>query len=192
MPRSKPETTKLTFREVKKSNWSDFVDLFESPGCPSYCWCMAWRPLPGDRRVSTNAVRKKAIKRIVDDGTPIGILAFDGKHPVAWCSIAPRQTYLSRSLAGENYPDVPEEKVWSLVCFFVPRKSRHQGIMQQLLNAAVKIAGKHGARVVEAYPVDPDSPSYRFMGFVSKFDRAGFVETGRAGKRRHVMHKVLK
>jgi hypothetical protein len=62
---------------------------------------------------------------------------------------------------------------------------------EQLLNEAVKVAGKRGARVVEAYPVDPDSPSYRFMGFVSKFERAGFVETGRAGKRRHIMHLML-
>jgi GNAT superfamily N-acetyltransferase len=191
LPRSKQEATKLIFREVKKSNWSDFVDLFESPGCPSYCWCMAWRPLPGDRRVSTNVVRKKAMKHIVDSGTPIGILAYDGKKPIAWCSIAPRQTYLSRSLAGEDYPGVPEEKVWSLVCFFVSRKLRRLGIAKQLLNEAVKIAGKHGARVVEAYPVDLDSPSYRFMGFVSKFERAGFVETGRAGKRRHIMHLML-
>jgi GNAT superfamily N-acetyltransferase len=191
LPKTKEESTKLVFREVKKSNWSDFVDLFESPGCPSYCWCMAWRPLPGDRRLSTNADRKKAMKRIVDGGTPIGILAYDGKQPIAWCSIAPRQTYLSRSLAGEDYPGVPEEKVWSLVCFFVPRKLRRLGIAKQLLNEAVKIAGKHGARIVEAYPVDSDSPSYRFMGFVSKFERAGFIETGRAGKRRHIMHLKL-
>ena len=131
------------------------------------------------------------MKRIVDGGTPIGILAYDGTQPVAWCSIAPRETYLSRSLGREDYPGVPEEKVWSLVCFFVPRRLRRLGIMKQLLNEAVKVAGKRGARVVEAYPVDPDSPSYRFMGFVSKFERAGFVETGRAGKRRHIMHLML-
>ena len=63
--------------------------------------------------------------------------------------------------------------------------------MKQLLNEAIKMARKRGARVVEAYPVDPDSPSYRFMGFVSNFKKARFVETGRAGKRRHVMHLVL-
>ncbi len=179
----------MKFREVDENNWNDFVQLFEGKGCPSYCWCMAWRPLPGDRGVSTNMIRKKAMKRIVDSGTPIGILAYDGKKPIAWCSIAPRHTYLP--LGGEEYPDVPEDKVWSLVCFFVPRKLRGQGIMKQLLSEAIKIARKRGARVIEAYPVDPDSPSYRFMGFVSKFERAGFVETGRAGKRRHVMHLVL-
>ena len=49
-----------------------------------------------------------------------------------------------------------------------------------------------GATVLEAYPVDPDSPSYRFMGFVPSFAEAGFVETGRAGERRHVMQLTWK
>lgn len=181
--------SRLKFREVKKSNWADFAALFESPGCPSYCWCMAWRPLPGDRRTATNAIRKRTMKRLVDARTPVGILAFDGDDPVAWCSIAPRQTYLP--LGGEDYEGVTEDKVWSIVCFFVPRKLRRLGIMKQLLDEALKTARKRGARVVEAYPVDPDSPSYRFMGLVSKFERAGFTETGRAGKRRHIMHLIL-
>jgi GNAT superfamily N-acetyltransferase len=150
---------------------------------------MAWRPLPGDRRVATNAIRKKTIKRNVDAGTPVGILAYDGAEPVAWCSIAPRETYIP--LGGEDYEGVPEDKVWSIGCFFVPRKLRRLGIMKQLLGEALKTARKRGARVVEAYPVDPDSPSYRFMGFVSTFERAGFTETGRAGKRRHIMHLML-
>jgi hypothetical protein len=45
--------------------------------------------------------------------------------------------------------------------------------------------------VVEAYPVDADSPSYRFMGFVAPFEKAGFREVGRAGTRRHVMRRSL-
>jgi hypothetical protein len=43
----------------------------------------------------------------------------------------------------------------------------------------------------KAYPVDADSPSYRFMGFVPVFAEAGFAEVGREGKRRHVMRLKL-
>lgn len=39
----------------------------------------------------------------------------------------------------------------------------------------------------EAYPVDPDSPSYRFMGFVPTYEREGFHYAKDAGTRRHVM-----
>lgn len=176
----------LKFREVDENNWDDFVQLFESKGGPSYCWCMAWRPLSGDRQQATNAERKKAMQGVVKSGTPIGILAYDGNQPIGWCSIAPRETY--RPLNGDEYAGVEDGEVWSLVCFFVPRELRSAGIGKQLLGAAVKTARKHGAKIVEAYPVEPDSPSYRFMGFVSNFERAGFAETKRAGKRRHVMH----
>jgi hypothetical protein len=57
--------------------------------------------------------------------------------------------------------------------------------------AALRHARAHGATVVEAYPVDADSPSYRFMRFVPMFSEAGFVETGREGARRHVMQRRL-
>jgi hypothetical protein len=40
---------------------------------------------------------------------------------------------------------------------------------------------------VEAYPVDPGAPSYRFMGYTTTFKAAGFREVVRAGTRRHVM-----
>jgi GNAT superfamily N-acetyltransferase len=180
----------LKFREVDQTNWADFVKFFEGKGCPSYCWCMAWRPLPGDRAKASNTVRKNSMKRIVNAGTPVGILAYDGQSPVGWCSIAPRSSYTP--LGGEEYEGAPDHKVWSLVCFFVPRARRGEGIGKQLLAAAIKAARKHGARIVEAYPVDPDSPSYRFMGFVANFAQAGFTETKRAGKRRHVMHLRLR
>jgi hypothetical protein len=38
--------------------------------------------------------------------------------------------------------------------------------------------------VAEGCPVDPDSPSYRFMGFVPVFAEAGFQEVALAGSRR--------
>lgn len=176
----------MKFREVNKDTWDDFVQLFEGKGCPSYCWCMAWRPLPGDRAKAGNADRKKAMQRIVSAGTPVGILGYEDGTPVAWCSIAPRASY--RPLGGDEYESTAEDKVWSLVCFFVPRARRGEGIGKQLIEAAVKTARKRGARIVEAYPVDVDSPSYRFMGLVPNFEKAGFKETKRAGKRRHVMH----
>ena len=43
-----------------------------------------------------------------------------------------------------------------------------------MLRAAIDYARKRGATALEAYPVDPDSPSYRFMGFVPAFERLGF------------------
>ena len=62
---------------------------------------------------------------------------------------------------------------------------------RRLIAAAVEHARRMGAAVVEAYPVEPDSPSYRFMGLVGTFEAIGFIPVGRAGTRRHVMRLAL-
>lgn len=172
----------LRFAPVTASNWADFETLFESPGAPKYCWCMAWRPM-AERQSASNAERKQAIKSFVDAGTPVGLLAYLEAEPVGWCSLAPRASLRKLSLGQKN----GEDGVWSIVCFFVRRQHRGKGIAAALLEAAVEHAFASGAKTVEAYPVDPDSPSYRFMGFRDMFSARGFRETGMAGSRRHVM-----
>jgi GNAT superfamily N-acetyltransferase len=175
----------LVFRAVDRKTWPDFAALFESKGGPGYCWCMAWRPLATKLRNDVPA-RRAAMKALVDAGVPVGILAYHDGDPIGWCSIAPRETH--RPLGGI---DGGGEAIWSLACFFLKRDWRGSGHAAALLDAAVAYARQAGADLVEAYPVDPDSPSYRFMGFVDLFRRAGFTGVGRAGTRRHVMRLAL-
>jgi GNAT superfamily N-acetyltransferase len=148
---------------------------------------MAWRATPTERRAGSKR-RKGALKARVDAGTPVGIFGYREGEPVAWCSIAPRPTY--RALGGPG--DAEDPKVWSIVCFYVRRELRGNLFGPQLVAAAMRTAREHGAKVVEAYPVDPHSPSYRFMGFVPMFERAGFKEVGPAGSRRHVMRRATR
>jgi GNAT superfamily N-acetyltransferase len=183
MPKS--EIDRLVFHEVDADRWPDFEQLFESRGGPKNCWCMVWRATPKEK--TNKHARKAGMKRRVMEGVPVGILGYLGEEPVTWCSIAPRPTY--RRLGGPE--DDETENVWSLVCFFVARRLRGQGAMARLIAAAVKHARRRGATVVEAYPVDPESPSYRFMGFIPTFKAAGFVEVGSAGTRRSVMRLKL-
>ena len=174
---------KLTFKPVTRATKDDFVRLFESKGAPSYCWCMAWRAdldeakLPGPRR-------KPMMMKRIDERVPVGLLGYLEGEPIAWVAIAPKNTFRD----GLGGPEPKEgEMVWSLVCMFTLRKHRGEGRAHELIAAAVKQAKKRGATVVEAYPVDPDSPSYRFMGFVDAYRKAGFKPAGDAGTRRHVM-----
>ena len=176
--------TELVFREVSHENWLDFSNLFESRGGPKSCWCMVWRPTGSKCKGRDGASRRASMKSMVEAGVPVGILGYRNEIPVAWCSIAPRDTY--RDLGGLNDSETGE-KVWALVCFFIKREHRGRGVSKKLILAAVDHAALHGATIVEAYPVDPDSPSYRFMGFVETFRGAGFQQVRRVGQRRHVM-----
>ena len=176
----------VKFFEVDRSRWDDLERLFESKGGPSYCWCMVWRPMPKGSSHSDRHAKKEGLRQQVLQGTPVGILGYVEGEPIAWCSIAPRDSY--RKLGG---PDDQSRDVWSIVCFFVHRRFRAQGMTRRLITAAVDHAKKKGAKVVEAYPVDRDAPSYRFMGFVETFESMGFREIGRAGIRRHAMQLSL-
>jgi len=45
--------------------------------------------------------------------------------------------------------------------------------------------------MLEGYPVDPDSPNYRFGGYVPAFEQAGYALVGRKEERRHIVRKIL-
>ena len=139
---------------------------------------------------TTSTARKAAMNQRVAAGTPVGILGYLQGEPIAWCSVAPKATF---QRLGDVEGDAAEpDRVWSITCFFVPRQYRGLGVTAQLIKAAVAHAKAHGARVVEAYPVDPGSPSYRFMGFVPAFERQRFKEVGRVGTRRHIYQRHLR
>jgi GNAT superfamily N-acetyltransferase len=178
---------KLAFKPVTKARWDDFAALFEAPGGPKYCWCMAWRATPAEIKATGKASRKPLMHGRVEHGQTVGLLGYLDEEPVAWVSIAPRDTY--RDLGGPEAAD--GEQIWSLACMYVRRKLRGEGYGQQLIEAAIAYARKRGGTVLEAYPVDPTSPSYRFMGFVPAFERLGFEPAGTAGSRRHVMRLPL-
>ncbi|MBI5715668.1 MAG: GNAT family N-acetyltransferase [Chloroflexi bacterium] len=175
------EIDRIVFREVTADTWTDFERLFECRGSPKACWCMVWRATPEEAKHKDGASRKAAIAKRITSGTIVGLLGYLDEEPVVWCSVAPRSTY--RRLVDDGSSD---EGVWSIACFFVVRRLRRRGITQRIIAAAVNFAKSRGASIVEAYPVDPESPSYRFMGFIPTFEASGFQEVGRAGTRRHI------
>jgi GNAT superfamily N-acetyltransferase len=183
------DVSTIVFREVDADRWGDFERLFEGRGGPRYCWCMVYRASKEEAKRTDRVSRKAAMRRRIQDGVPVGLLGYLGDEPVAWCSVAPRSTF--RNLGGADRPEDARGEVWSITCFFVHRSLRGQGLTRQILEAAVAHARKRGATVVEGYPVEPDSPSYRFMGFIDTFKDAGFEEVGRAGTRKHVMRRLL-
>jgi ribosomal protein S18 acetylase RimI-like enzyme len=90
---------------------------------------------------------------------------------------------------------VDDRPVWSIVCFFVDRSHRGNGLAERMLRAAVDYARSCGARLVEAYPVDknePSHPDFMFFGAKSMFDRAGFREVARRTPNRPVVRRTLR
>jgi GNAT superfamily N-acetyltransferase len=179
----------LEFRPVTPERWPDLEALFEEHGAYGGCWCMWWRLKRSEFAKQIGQGNKEALKRIVEAGEVPGLLAYADGQPVAWCSVAPRETFpaLERSRTLKRVDDKP---VWAIVCFFVAKSARRKGVMLKLLRAAVEYARSHGARIVEGYPVEPArtlSGASGFTGIVSTFRQAGFVEVLRRSRTQPIM-----
>lgn len=147
---------------------------------------MVFRATQQEGRGTTGPVRHAQMCQRIEAGIPVGLIGYLNDRPSAWVSIAPRQTY--QRLNGP--PAEPGQNIWSLVCMFMQKKLRGQGRAYELIEAASMHAFSQGATIVEAYPVAPDAPSYRFMGFTTAFEKSGFIHCGMAGKQRHVMRRI--
>ena len=184
--------TNLTFRPVEASTWPAFERLFSSRGAPHYCWCLPYRATREEARRRDRAALKAGMAQRIQQGQPVGLLAFERDTPIGWCSIAPRPTFPRlKTSSVPGAADANDASIWSLTCFFVPRRLRGCGLATRLLRAAIDHAHEQGAAAVEAYPVDPESPSYRYGGLRPMFSAAGFREIGPLGKRRYVVRLDL-
>jgi len=184
----------LEFHPVTAEWWQDLETLFGERGACGGCWCMWWRLKRSQFDKQKGEGNKEALKRIVDSGEIPGLLAYAHAQPIAWCSVALRETYpaLERSRILKRIDDEP---VWSVVCFFVAKPFRRKGVTVELLRAAVKYAKKHGAMIIEGYPEEPKKTSmpevFAFTGLASAFRKAGFVEVLRRSETRPIMRYFI-
>lgn len=183
-------TPKLVARPLTPERWADFEKLFGKRGACGGCWCMWWRRSRSEFEKNKGAGNKRAMKRIVSGGEVPGLIGYHGNEPVAWCSVAPRETFVVLGRSRILKP-VDEQPVWSVVCFFVAREHRRSGLGVAMLREAVKYAGKHKARYVEGYPVEPRKDkvpdAFAWTGLAEQFQRAGFEEVARRSDTRPIM-----
>jgi GNAT superfamily N-acetyltransferase len=184
----------LDFHPVTPERWQDLEKLFGPRGAIGGCWCMWWRIKRAEFEKQQGDGNHETMCSIVDSGKVPGILAYSAGEPIAWCSIAPRGEFsvLDRSPVLKR---VDHQPVWSIVCFFMAKDYRHQGLSAIMLQAAVEYASQHGARIVEGYPIEPKKDRtpdiYAFTGMASTFKKLGFQEVARRSGSRPIMRYVI-
>ena len=186
---------RLEIVPLTPERWPDFVKLFGKRGACGGCWCMTPRLTRAEYERRKGDGNRRAMRRLVVSGRPPGVLAYAGDEPVGWCSIEPREAFsaLARSRILRPVDDRP---VWSIVCLFIDRRYRRQGVSVRLIRGAVDHARRHGARCVEAYPVeprqDPMPDVFAYTGTASAYDRAGFREVARRSATRPIMRRTVR
>jgi GNAT superfamily N-acetyltransferase len=182
---------------AREAPFADVEAVFGTRGDPATCWCQ-WYKLRGAefRAAAPAELRDRLAAQLAGPDPGPGLIAYDGATPVGWCAVEPRPALvrLPHSPVASATPDrdFADAGVWSVSCFVIPRAFRRRGVATALASAAVDVAHDHGARILEAYAVDPSArakppAAELFPGTVSMFAAAGFVEVARPKPHRVVM-----
>jgi GNAT superfamily N-acetyltransferase len=180
----------LVFKPVAMDEWADLQKLFGPNGADGGCWCMWWRIKRSEFDRNHGEPNRLAMEAIIRSGEVPGLLAYLKGEPIGWCSVAPREAFpvLDRSPVLKRVDNQP---VWSIVCFYVAHEYRRLGLTRLLIQAAIDYARSRGAKIIEAYPVDPETSivdrGEAFTGLINTFRKAGFKEAARRSKRRAVL-----
>lgn len=185
---------------IADAPWRDVQTVFGTRGDPSSCWCQYFKMDNSEWKTASRETCEPLLKKQVHDLDPApGVLAYLDGEPVGWCAVEPRTHYsrLNRMKVVAASPERADDaSVWAVTCFVVRVGFRKRGIGGALLAGAVDHARRGGARIVEAYPVDPSqrerTPSAElYHGILSQFKAHGFREVARPTPDRAVMQLPL-
>lgn len=154
---------------------------------------MTWRLSRSVFKANEGEGNRAAMRALVDAGQQPGILLYQDGRAVAWCAVAPREEYV-RLAASKVWAPVDDQRVWSVSCFFVDKKSRGRGLSVGVLKAAVEFAHSRGATIVEGYPQELKEklpPAFVWMGVMPTFERAGFHEVARRSAKKPIMRRSV-
>ena len=178
----------LTFEPLAKGNWNKFVQLFGNKGACGNCWCMYYRLKKSEYlEGKIDDGNKNAMKEIVWEGKPAGMLGLYDGQAIAWCAFAPREDFIKLE-NSRVHKRIDDQAVWSIPCFFIDKNFRRHGVSAELLKGVIKYAKEVGIKIIEAYPTTPTQEklpdSFAWIGLYKSFERAGFEIVDRTSKNR--------
>lgn len=178
----------LTFEPLTKANWNNFVQLFGSKGACGNCWCMYYRLKKSDyQEGKADDGNKTAMKELVWEDKPTGVLGIYEGQAIAWCAFAPREDFMKLE-NSRVHKRIDDKAVWSIPCFFIDKNFRRHGVSVELLKGVIKYAKAVGIKIIEAYPTIPTqeklADSFAWIGLYKSFGRAGFEIVDRTSKNR--------
>jgi GNAT superfamily N-acetyltransferase len=185
---------------ANEAPWEDLDAVYDFPGA---CHCQRFKVREWVFH-ATEQERAAALRLSsgCDDPTATsttGLLLYVGDEPAAFAAVEPRSSYPGLAKARVPWAGRDEDRddpsVWAVTCLVVRRGFRKRGLTYALAEACVAHARDHGARVLEAYPLDTDGrevvDNELYVGAYQVFADLGFSDVTRPTKRRVVVHREL-
>ena len=185
----------ITVQPLTLENFDGFVAMQMRVGARSFksCSCMYFRNPETDYSTGSAEQNRADLRVILASGAVPGLVAIRSGKVVGWVGVGPRGDFprLENSAALKAIDDVD---AWPIICFFVDRSHRRQGVATALLKAAAAHAKSLGAVALEAFPVDSAAAladDHAFHGPLELFERDGYLEVARQKANRPILRKLL-
>ena len=185
----------ITIEPATPARFDDAQHALTGGGDGRHCQCQWWTITNAQFNALSTDERRELLRDEIESGPPPALIAYVDGEAAGWVRVGPRtaQVRLSRTkLFAASEEPWNDDTVWAVSCFVVRKEHRGAGLNAHLLDAAIAFARDGGARVVEAYPVDPTlgrkkSSNDLYHGVVSTFLSAGFREIARPSPDRPIM-----
>ncbi|GAA4354821.1 GNAT family N-acetyltransferase [Microbacterium rhizosphaerae] len=188
----------ITIEPVTADRFADAEHALSGGGDGHSCQCQWWMITNAQWQGTSMEEREGMLRAEVDAGPPPALVAYVDGEAAGWVRVGPRtaQVRLARTRAFAESPHpFDDPSVWAVSCFVVRREHRGSGLTAELLDAAVAYARAQGAKVVEAYPIDPTAadkrPNELYTGILSTFLAAGFTEVARPKPHLAIVEKAV-
>lgn len=171
-----------TILPATAERFDDAEHALTGGGDGTTCQCQWWTLTNADFQRTSLDERTALLREQVAASPSPALIAYVDDEPAGWVRVGPRvdqpRILRTRAIVAHTAEPLDDPGVWAVSCFVVRREHRGTGLNRQLLDAAVAHARAGGARVVEAYPLDPTvgrvSTNQLYHGVLSTFVDAGF------------------
>lgn len=196
----------ITTAAATPARWDDVQRALTGGGDGKSCQC-AWPVLTrAEWEASSVDDRTELLRAELAGAAPTsagatapGLVAYVDGTAAGWVRIGPRGSQRrfanSRIVKSGSREATTDPGVWAVTCFSVRREFRGLSLMSVLLDAAVGHARRHGARIVEASPIDlavgAANANALYVGSLAVFERAGFEVVARPTKARVLVSLTL-
>ncbi|ANG85479.1 GNAT family N-acetyltransferase [Microbacterium aurantiacum] len=188
--------SRVSVEAASADRFADVQHALAGGGDGASCQCQWWTLTIAQFSATGVDDRRRMLRDEIEVDPPPGLVAYVEGAAAGWVRVGPRvrQPRLERTRAFASVSEQPwdDASVWAATCFVVRKEHRGEGVAVALLDAAVTFARGGGARILEAYPIDPEADRRHtanslFHGVLSTFLSAGFREVCRSRSDRVVV-----
>lgn len=183
----------LSFQPLSISNFGDFEYLFGEKGACEGCWCMQCRLQADEFKAGRGEANRLAMKKLVESGCTLGIIAYNDNEPIGWCSLGDQKDF--SQLPKYHESQIIDDKTWIIFCLYIRRGWRRKGVKRALLKYLIAYCKTKGAKVLESHQCNSTFSKYpdnfAWTGIEKAYKAVGFVKIDDSINKRPIMRYEL-